>query len=196
MKDPARVVGNIGHVVSEFCRHLMGICHEMSERRHKGGWIVRRLRYRSPVLTVLVVLSCAGCGGGPATDYSSLELLEVRGRVQLDDRPLSGATVTFESPDTSYSYAVTDQDGRYRLRLNSERTGVTPGAKLVRITTRPTAENPQGGWEELEEAPADRAAAVDRVPPRYNQQTELRVEVTESVRDMDFDLVSTQLPAR
>lgn len=141
--------------------------------------------------TVCSTALAVGCAIGPSADYSELELLNVGGQITLDDEPLENATVRLESPDTTYSYAVTDARGNYTLMLNSEQAGVTAGPKVVRITSLPTPESNQSEIEELEEGDAPPAATgLERVPACYNQASELQVEITESNRNLDFHLNS------
>lgn len=147
----------------------------------------------SPVITWTVCCTAlaAGCAIRPSADYSELELLNVGGQITLDNEPLENATVRLESPDATYSYAVTDARGNYTLMLNSQQAGVTPGAKVVRITSLPTPESNGGEVEQLEEgdAPSD-TTAPERVPACYNQASGLQVEITESDRNLDFHLKS------
>ncbi|QEG38752.1 carboxypeptidase-like regulatory domain-containing protein [Roseimaritima ulvae] len=132
-----------------------------------------------------------GCAMAPSADYSDVGLLHVGGQVTLDNQPLENATVRFESPDATYSYAVTDARGNYTLMFDSIQPGVTPGKKVVRITSLPTAESNGAEIEELEDADAPAAATQsERVPARYNQASELQVDVTESDRNVDFHLTS------
>lgn len=141
--------------------------------------------------TLCCTALAAGCAVGPSADYSELGLLNVGGQITLDNKPLENATVRLESPDATYSYAVTDARGNYTLMLNSEQAGVTAGPKVVRITSLPTPESNQGEIEELEEGDAPPAATrPERVPACYNQASELRVEITESNRNLDFHLKS------
>ena len=126
-------------------------------------------------LVAAALLAATGCGG-PAADYSSLGLVNVSGTVTLDGRPLEGATVVFEAADGQFSSGVTDAGGRYTLRIDSDHTGVTPGEKIVRVTSRPLSEE---GSEEGEEAGAEAAGGPppERIPARYNRESELRLTV-------------------
>ncbi|MDR1492549.1 MAG: carboxypeptidase-like regulatory domain-containing protein [Planctomycetaceae bacterium] len=82
-----------------------------------------------------VAILASGCGV-KQTEYTSLGLVEVSGRVTLDETPISGVTVMFRSstPGEGYSSGTTDENGRYSLQFNTEKSGVTPGKKKVRIT--------------------------------------------------------------
>ncbi len=143
----------------------------------------------------LAVLPLAGCGDSGA-DYSKVELLAVSGKVTLDGQPLADAVVTFDSPDGQFAYGLTDAGGGYSLRLDTEKSGCTPGPKTVRIsTTRKiiglnatesdvSAEVGEGNAE------SGRGAVADKVPARYNAKSELKADVSASQRTFDFALQS------
>ena len=139
-----------------------------------------------PPLVGLVLL--AGCDSGLRTDYSQLGLAEVRGAVTLDGAPLAGAVVIFEASDRTYSYGRTDSAGRYHLMFNSEKSGVLPGAKTVRIRTA-------GGLGEAESATAESeddsgSAPKERVPACYHGKSKLQVTVAGGSQTFNFDLLS------
>lgn len=144
------------------------------------------------VAGVLVLLS--GCGGVEA-DYDKLGLVEISGTVTLDGNPLEGAVVMFFTPEETFCYGRTDSSGYYTLKLNSEKTGVIPGDKLVRIsTTASTGEEEGGGVAEGEgddeDPDAKKGAKEERVPECYNKKSKLQVTVTESDSSFNFDLNS------
>lgn len=131
------------------------------------------------------LFACVGCGG-VRTDYSKVDLANVRGTVKLEGRSLADAVVLFEAPDQTYSFATTDDAGRYRLLFNSEKPGAMPGPKVVRIRT-------SGGLEEAEETeeedePNRAATAKELVPSCYNSQSKLRLTVASGSQRFDFDL--------
>lgn len=154
--------------------------------------IMHTLRSHSGWLSgcgLALVCFLTGCNFGPRADYHTLDLVDISGTVTLDGEPLEGALVTFEEPDQTFSYGRTDASGRYRLMLNSEKSGITPGEKRVRISTTASAGEGEGD-EEDPDAPEAAAAEGERVPARYNRDSELRVTVTESDSHVDFDLTS------
>ena len=142
----------------------------------------------------LTLLIASGCGSAGA-DYSLVELHKVGGKVTLDGQPLVGAVVMFETPDRQFSYGLTDSGGRYTLQIDSEKAGVTPGQKTVRISTTksiPGLNSPEG--KEGGEAPSEGGAVpaekpVERVPAKYNVDSTLSVNVTASA-EFNFDLTS------
>ena len=160
------------------------------------GIISRDPNGRLAGVALLLVL-ITGCGG-PQADYSKVGLVQVGGTVTLDGSPLAGAVVTFEDEHGQFSYALTDATGRYTLRFDSVMNGVTPGAKLIRISTArriPGLNDSAGGGEAGEERgePADdalRTGPTERVPARYNTRSELRADVSAATTTQDFALTS------
>jgi hypothetical protein len=123
-------------------------------------------------------------------DYSSLDLSDVQGRVTIDGQSLAGALVLFEAQDRSFSYALTDDRGDYRLMFNSEAPGVSKGLKTVRIWTSrgiPGLEEAGSAAEDEADAPTEQP---ERVPARYNVRSILTVTVGDDSREFDFDLDS------
>lgn len=130
----------------------------------------------------------AGCGGPPSADYGSLGLVEISGTVTLDGQPLSGALVKFVAPDETYCTGITDRSGHYTMMLDSRKSGVIPGEKLVQISSR-TPPSEEGGGE-LEEDPDAKPKEPEKVPACYNKDSVLKIKVTASDSAMDFDLKS------
>jgi hypothetical protein len=142
-------------------------------------------------------LACflSGCTGSATdADYGSLGLVSVSGTVTLDGAPLAGALVQFETPeDRTYSSGTTDSSGSYTLEFNSERSGVLPGKKIVRIRGGggDSDDSSAGTDEEDSDAPAaESTSAATAVPACYNTDSKLAAEVTSSTTRFDFDLKS------
>ena len=142
-------------------------------------------------LTLSLSILLTGCGTAVRTDYAQLELVQVWGAVKLDGKPLAGGIVQFESQDQTYSFGQTDHGGRYHMMFNSERRGVTPGPKVVRIRT-------SGGLGEEESAPLEgEIPAVNQpelVPACYNMNSQLTITVGRRSQRIDFDLKSSGEP--
>lgn len=142
--------------------------------------------------SVLFLMVVTGCGDSIA-DYSQIDLHSVSGRVTLEGQPLSDALVTFESSDSQFSYGLTDADGRYVLQFDSVKPGVTPGDKVVRISTKRRLPGMEGGEEGS--APSEGAdpegppkeVRVEQVPPHYNSKSTLTAKV-EGSTTFDFEL--------
>src|SRR5262245_65916979 len=117
------------------------------------------------------ILLAAGCGGG------EFKVAPVSGTVTMDDRPLARVYVNFQpmgSTDNPNpgpgSYAVTDDQGRYTLKLvEGGKPGAVVGRHKVSIT-RQFAEDVRGGPDT---GTADgvsgppRLGSVKQIPARY-----------------------------
>lgn len=147
--------------------------------------------------TVLLAVLTAGCSTSPSIDYSKAGLVDVSGTITMDGESLPAAVVTFEMPDGQFSFAETDAEGRYALQFDSTgQMGVTPGPKIVRISTTKKilglnaeeGEAPEGE-ESTESRP--RQKNLELVPEKYNKNSELTVEVEPGTsQTFDFDLKS------
>jgi len=133
------------------------------------------------ILTGFLVLATAGCGG------RQYPLAPVSGRVTLDQVPLADARVGFEPIRQGDqlnagpgSYGTTDTEGRYRLVSLDGAEGAVVGRHRVWIRTYRAVEGPDGSIV---------TKTPERVPPRYNSQTELTFTVQpEGTDGADFDL--------
>ncbi len=126
---------------------------------------------------VAFILIWPGCGGGKA------DVAYVEGRVTMDGKPLEGATVLFVPSTGRPASGVTNSDGRYVLEYEPGKKGGPVGQCTVRITTgRGESIGPQG--ELIPGVP-------EKVPMRYNVQSELSVVVQAGKRNVfDFALES------
>lgn len=141
------------------------------------------------LLGCLLFVLLAGCSSSPTTDYGLVSLLGVSGSVTLDGQPLADAEVKFEAESGQYSVGKTDSAGRFTLQFDSIKSGCTEGKKIVRITTRPVTEG--GGTPEMDEGTRNSTAvSAERIPPRYNQKSELTAEVTPQKTSFEFTLKS------
>ncbi len=144
------------------------------------------------VSMLLALLLPAGCYRSAPYRTTGV-LVAAYGTVTLDGEPLEDAVVLFQAGDGSFSYAQTDDEGYYELQFDSQEMGVTPGTKRVRISMNRRIK----GLNSTDEGgPEDRAGGSypnpppERVPERYNTQSELQVEVLPSRKRYDFDLRS------
>jgi|SRR3954454_7920106 len=120
-------------------------------------------------LTVLAagLLLAAGC--------NRAGVVPVSGRVTLNGRPLANVHVSFQPVAVGKdvnpgggSYAITDADGRFTLRLvESDTPGAAVGKHRVEITPRNVDDD------------SDRRGkgAVTGLPERYNRKSELTFDV-------------------
>lgn len=137
------------------------------------------------------ILLLSGCQPSVSTDYHKLDLAQVSGTIRLDGEPLENVHVMFQSSDQTFSFGQTDTKGNYTLNFNTEKTGILPGPKTVRIR-RNGSYSSEGGIEEEQdldegEAPA-RQADVSELPPSYHRDSHLNVEVSSGTQTIDFDL--------
>lgn len=117
-----------------------------------------------------------GCGGG--------ETVPVSGTVTLDGEPLDGATIVFTPQEGGRpSAARTDSNGYYNLVYGRGAAGAVPGEHLVTISTYIE--------EDTDSDPEDAlAGSAERVPARYNVNSELVENVEYGRNTIDFDLDS------
>jgi hypothetical protein len=126
------------------------------------------------VLGGLACVGTAGCGGGGP------ELAPVEGTVTLDGTPLPNAWVVFQPQGTgSPSSGITDEEGHYELLYAMGREGAMIGRHTVRVTTYAQGQADANG---------EPTFTPERVPPRYNSQTELTCEVKSGSNTFDFPL--------
>jgi len=113
------------------------------------------------------LLAC-GCG-----DSDRPDLGRVSGRVTLDGQPLPGATVTFTPLQGGRaSLDRTDANGDYELLYLRDIRGAIVGRHNVSITTA-GEENPE-----------------ERLPDRYNRESELTEDVQGGSNTFNYELTS------
>lgn len=117
------------------------------------------------VLAVLVT-TLSGCGGPRRPEGPPL--IPVTGTVQLDGKPLAGATVTFNplaGTKGNGGFAVTDADGKFTLTDYAERPGCPEGEYGVtfsRMTQTDGSPIPPGSSPET-------VKMVEQIPRVYNE---------------------------
>ena len=114
-----------------------------------------------------------GCGAsGPETST-------VEGTVTLDGQPLAGALLIFTPQGTAggrMSGGQTDAQGHYELTYSRDQMGAVPGEHKIEITT-------YGQGEGDEPTP-------EKLPAKYNTQSELIKTVEPGENTIDFELSS------
>jgi hypothetical protein len=136
---------------------------------------------RSLTFLALALPLAAGCGRGG--------VVPVSGRVTLNGQPLANVHVSFQPVAVGKdlnpgggSYAITDADGRFTLRLvEGDTAGAMVGNHRVEITPRNSDDD------------IDRRGkgAVTGVPARYNRNSELTFDVPAGGTDKaDFPLIA------
>ena len=131
------------------------------------------VRFGFPAIA-FAALVLAGCG--PTYD----NLGYVTGKVTLDGQPVENAMVLFQPPTGRASIGTTDADGEYELMYTGDSSGAVIGKHQVRITTGGEKRDDSGNvWFEEE-----------KIPAKYNNQSELEVEVVGGSQTHDFPLES------
>ncbi len=121
----------------------------------------------SRVGLTLLLIGWAGCGG------SNQDVAPVHGRITLDGQPLPHAGVEFRAPGKPPSGGFTDQDGHYELIFKRGVKGAPIGTNRVTI---------------LEDT--QMTHRPQRVPARYNQNSELDCEVKSGDNEFNFDVTT------
>lgn len=137
------------------------------------------VRYSLGCFTLVLSFIATGCGGAASDDTP--ELGTVSGTVTLDGSPVPKATVTFK-PEAGGrpSSGTTDDQGYYELQYSLNNNGAVPGKHTVRITTATTITNEAGEDTDVPE----------KIPAKYNSETELTEEVKPTSQTIDFALKS------
>jgi hypothetical protein len=119
-------------------------------------------------LWIFAVVLMNGCDSGP-------QLGAVTGTVTLDDKPLPGARVFFEPIGGGpSSHAETDENGRYELLFAKDEPGATVGRHTVTVSTK-QFHIPD---------------SVEKVPAKYNRETQLEEEVVAGGQTINLELKS------
>ncbi len=148
-------------------------------------------------LWLLLVVLFSGCDTTPQSDYGAVDLVPATGTITLDGKPLAGAVVTFDAEDGQFSYGLADDSGHYQLHFDTVKKGVTPGKKVIRISTKRKIlglnTEEEGGGEgdgEGEEKSDKQPPATELVPDKFNSQSQLTEKVTLDQTIYNFDLQS------
>jgi hypothetical protein len=119
-------------------------------------------------LSFVLLLIAIGCGKASVSDVAP-----VHGRVTLDGQPMPLTSVVFQVPGRSLSGGFTDDKGNYELIYKRGVNGAVIGINQVTI---------------LEDT--QRTQHPQRIPPRYNQNSELQIEVKPGDNEINFDLTT------
>lgn len=123
------------------------------------------------LVAVIVSSSLAGCSSGESIP----KLVPVQGIVKIDGQPGANLMVSFApegQEDVGVSTGMTDEQGSYELRYKGAHSGAPLGRYRVRIQHSDPAE----------------VSEDELLPERYNDETELTVEVTAEEKSYDFEL--------
>jgi hypothetical protein len=125
---------------------------------------------------LVLALFVAGCGGGGP------DLGQVTGTVTLDGTPLADAEVQFQPSEGAPSNGTTDGSGHYELKFTRDKKGALLGTHTVQIFASTYAEDEDGNEFELPQ----------KVPARYNTESELTRNVEAGNNTFDFSLTTTE----
>lgn len=155
----------------------------MQQAIHIGD-VARRYAISIACLGLFLTVIVSGCGKPSMKDGFA----EVWGTVTLDGKPLENAQVVFITAQGE-SFGRTDANGYYELQHTRTLKGAAIGPTTVKISTKPTF--PDEDTTGLEYDPdTESYVKPERVPAKYNTETELKVEVTEDGGPYDFELRS------
>ena len=121
----------------------------------------------------LLVVALTGCEDTGKVGY-------VSGTVKLDGTPLPDAFVTFQPRSGSPAMGVTDANGYYSLKLTADQTGVEVGEHQVSISTF---------WIDTADD-GTKTRRAEKVPAKYNEESELVQKVDPGSQTIDFELSS------
>src|SRR5581483_2223328 len=146
-----------------------------------GGQTVRA-RFAVAVGVLLPLVALQGCSG------SGVKYAPVSGKVTMDGKPLAKVNVIFiplpqPGSDVAGDTAggVTDENGQYTLQTMT-RDGMRDGAQVGKHRVSISLQETRGE--------GDRSITREKLPKRYNQETELRADVTPGGNQLDFELKS------
>jgi len=127
-----------------------------------------------PTLGWLTLCLIAGCGGGES-------LTPVSGKVAIDGQPLNEGSIQFAPTDgKAPSQAAMIVGGSFKTELHRTNYQVQIFAPRPAKVVPKLDENGPGGGPRVEE----------RLPARYNTQSELTLSVTGPTTGADFQLKS------
>jgi hypothetical protein len=139
-----------------------------------------RPTWRSRLSLLAGLLLAGGCGGGTGR-------YEISGTVRFRGQPLDEGSILFHpvSPDLSGSGAPVRQ-GKYVVPKSH---GLAPGVYEVRITSGERGTDIRKEMDPEQAGGEPYPIAKERLPPRYNAKSELKIEVKDSGPfTFDFDL--------
>jgi hypothetical protein len=131
------------------------------------------LRFSAGMMVCVVLVVVGGCsrpGAGP-------QLYPVSGKVTLDGKPIESGEIIFSAADGSHVAGGQIEDGEYALRASA-------GRKRVQITAMRDVPG-----EFREDNPGERVQVREQyIPPQYNSQSTLEVNIEKARDDVIFDL--------
>ena len=137
-----------------------------------------KLNHQQTVPWILLLASLVFMGCGP---QNQLGRKPVAGTIQLDGAPLPAGSISFTPQSAGVSSGAEIVAGQYSIA--AER-GLTPGTYIVRIYS---TDETSAAVEPTIPGPGIKVQP-ERVPAVYNLKSQLEVVVTETDREVTFDL--------
>ncbi len=131
-------------------------------------------RTGKPIVGALALIGILGCAGADREGRQS-----VSGTVSLDGHPLDTGAILLEPFLTGHGGTFTGTTIRHGEFAIGRDRGPTPGSYRVRIYSASAEQEPPGPRQ----TPNTRRPMVERIPPAYNSQSTLRVEVVATARN-------------
>lgn len=134
-------------------------------------------------LILVGTLSLAvGCSGQKMREG----FVDVRGTVTLDGEPLPDAQIIIETKNGT-SFARTDENGGYIAEYSKTLKGAAVGSAVVRISTKEVFPDEDVSGLKIDPRSGDHIKP-ERVPPKYNTKSELKIEIEGDGGPYDFKL--------
>jgi hypothetical protein len=127
-------------------------------------------------LMLLALLASLSFLGG----CDSSDAAKVTGIVTLDEEPLADAKVVFQPEEGRPSMAMTDEEGYYELQYTVDEKGAKVGMHKISITS--------GGQRLKGDGSSSTISVPEKVPAKYNKNTELEREVKPGNNEINFEL--------
>lgn len=136
------------------------------------------------------ILFAHGCGG---SDVKKIERHPIAGSVTLDGTPLDQGAIRFEPMSdvkdrTSAGSLI--KDGKYSI---SQAEGLPPGKYMVSITSSEAGPALPSDPQAAMDAAAKAQPKPERIPGKYNKNTELVVEIKSGTNQHDFPLMTKSM---
>jgi hypothetical protein len=133
------------------------------------------------VITLFAILP--GCGGG--SEYEGPPRYALSGKVTLGGEPVDGGVIAFIPPtEDGYTASGVITGGQYSIR---EGQGANEGSHRVEIRwSKPTGKKRL----DIEDTGQEIEVVAEAIPLKYNEQSELTAEVSESQTSFDFPLTT------
>jgi hypothetical protein len=131
--------------------------------------LLRPAAWRRLMLPAILV-AATGCG-----EPNPLSRRAVHGTVTYQGKPVDYGSIQFlpADPQRGISSGAMINEGKYRIKTSD---GLPPGSYQVMISSPD-----RGKQEKVEGPPGDeRTLALERIPPKYNLQTTLKLDVPQA----------------